>query len=295
MGKRRLGRGLGTLLTRKVEPVSPAEQVLEVALRDIKPNPWQPRAGIPKEALRGLVESIRANGVIQPIVLRRDAEGGFQIVAGERRWRAAMEAGLTEIPSVIREVPDTEMLLLALLENILREDLNPIERAQAYATLMKNLGWTQAQLAEHLSEGRATIANLVRLLELPEEIQDLVSRGTISAGHARALLGLDDPHAQARLCQRIVKESLSVRQTEDLVSAGTGRPVRSRRGKSTPPHIRELEERLQAALGAKITIKERRKGGRIIIDFFTHDDFDRILRIIEQGPPEEDALPKFHV
>jgi len=294
MAKRKLGRGLGSLLGRHTAGPAPSERVFTVALDQIEPNPWQPRSPLPHDALKPLIDSIRANGVLQPVVLRERGEGAYQLVAGERRWRAAGEAGLSEIPAVIRDVPDDQMLLLALLENVVREDLNPIERAQGYAALRKDLGWTQEQLAEQLGEGRATVANVLRLLELPEEIQDLVSRGTLSAGHGRAILALRDPQAQRKLCQRILRESLSVRQTEEIVSAA---PSASRKAASrtVPAHIRELQDRFQRALGAKVTIRERKKGGRIIIDFATHDDFDRILAMIEQTPSSPIDVRDFHV
>ncbi|KPJ56359.1 MAG: hypothetical protein AMS16_02550 [Planctomycetes bacterium DG_58] len=295
MAKRKLGRGLKVLLGEQTAQTPTSEDVLQVAVDEIKPNPWQPRRGISKEALEGLVDSIRTKGMLQPVVLRRDAEHGYQLVVGERRWRAAEQAGLTEIPAVIRQVTDDEMLLLALMENIQREDLNSIERAQAYVVLMKNAAWTQEQLAQHLGIARATVANTVRLLELPREIQDLVSRGTISAGHARAVLALGDEKAQRQLCQRVVREGLSVRQVEEI--AGTGRRAKKTiaPGRRPPAHIRELEERLSAALGAKVTIKERRKGGKIIVEFLTHDDFDRIVGIIEGQNGSENPEHEFHV
>jgi len=295
MARRKLGRGLGALLGRGIEEAPASTEVLHIPIRDIKPNPWQPRSDVRGDAFQGLVDSIRAQGVLQPILVRHGGGKIYEIIAGERRWRAAMEAGLEEIPAAIREVPDGEMPLLALLENIQREDLDPIERAHAYVTLMKSLAWTQEQLAEHLSEARATVANCVRLLELPEEIQVLVSRGTLSAGHGRALVSIRDPEAQKRLSQQIIKENLSVREVEEIVSGSRGAKPPSRRLRQTAPHIRELQERLSTALGARVTVKERRKGGRIIIDFFSHDDFDRILAIMEGGRKGKETSGDFHV
>lgn len=295
MDRPKLGRGLGVLLGRPTAEPEPTEQVLHVPLASIRPNPWQPRTGVTEEGLHGLVESIRANGILQPIVLRRLGDGAYEIVAGERRWRAAGLASLSEVPAVVRDVADNQMLLLALLENIQRENLNPIERAHGYTQLMKTFDWTQEQLAENIHEARATVANTVRLLELPQEIRDFVSRGTISAGHARAILALRDPEAQAKLCERIIKESLSVRQAEDIVNnvrvTLPGAPKR----RVTPAHIRDLQERLQHALGAKVTIRERKRGGRVTIDFFSHDDFERILTLLEQAPPTGEGGGKFHV
>jgi len=293
MAKPKLGRGLGALLGRHTAEPAADEHVLKIALDRIRPNPWQPRVKGPDEALKGLVESIRANGVLQPIVVRKRDEA-YEIVAGERRWRAAREAGLSEIPAVIRDVPNEQMLLLALLENVVREDLNAIERAHAYASVMKDLNWTQEQLASQIGDARATIANTVRLLELPDEIKDLVSRGTLTAGHARALLSLRDPHAQQRLCQRIIRDALSVRQAEQL-AAGIIAPSRQATAKPVPAHIRELQDRFERILGAKVIIKERRKGGRITIDFATHEDFERILALLEPAGPSSAPVHGFHV
>ncbi len=295
MDKPRLGRGLGALLGRPAEEPSPSEQVYRVPISDVRPNPWQPRSGVSEESLQSLVDSIRTNGVLQPIVLRRRGDAGYELVAGERRWRAAAMANLTEIPAVVRDVADNQMLLLALLENIQRENLNAIERAHGYVQLMKTFDWTQEQLAEHLHEARATVANTVRLLELPEELRDLVSRGTISAGHARAVLSLKDPDAQRKLCERIIKESLSVRQAEDLVNNVRVTIPGAPRRRVTPPHIRELQEKLQHALGAKVTIRERKRGGRVTIDFFSHDDFERILTLLEGARPAGEGGAGFHV
>lgn len=295
MDRPKLGRGLSTLLGRQPDEPDSTEQVLQVPLGDVRPNPWQPRTQIPEESLQGLVSSIKANGVLQPVILRKHPGGGFELVAGERRWRAAGLANLAQIPAVVRDVPDSQMLLLALLENIQREDLGAIERAHGYVRVMKSLEWTQEQLAEHLHEARTTVANTVRLLELPAEIQDLVSRGTISAGHGRALLSLKDPEAQMRLCRRIIAESLSVRQTEEAADSVrpivTGKPQR----KTVAPHIRELQDRLQHALGAKVVIKERKRGGRVTIDFFTHDDFERILALLERTQHTHEEGESFHV
>jgi ParB family chromosome partitioning protein len=283
MAKKTLGRGLAALLGRHPADEPSTTQVLEVPLREIKPNPWQPRVNVGTDTLQSLTESIRAHGVLQPLVLRRHQAGGYEIVAGERRWRAATQAGLSTVPAILRDVPDTHMLLFALLENLQREDLNPIERAHGYTTLMKSLGCTQERLAEHLGEARTTVSNTIRLLELPQDIQDLVSRGTLTAGHARALLALRDPQAQKRLCERILKENLSVRQVEQLTSGTVETPRVGRGARPIPPHIRELQERLQHALGAKVLIRERKRGGKITIEFSTHDDFDRILAILERA------------
>jgi ParB family chromosome partitioning protein len=295
MGKRKLGRGLGMLLGRRIEGEAGSSEVLQIPIGQIKPNPWQPRSDVRGEAFQGLVDSIRAKGVLQPILVRRRKDGGYEIIAGERRWRAAGEAGLSEMPAAIRDASDAEMPLLALMENIQREDLDPIERANAYVTLMRTLGWTQEQLAEHVSEARATIANSVRLLELPQEIQALVSRGTLSAGHGRALAGIRDAEAQKRLCRQIIRENLSVRDVEELVSGSKPPGTVARRARLVPPHIRELQERLSGSLGARVTVKERKRGGRVIIDFRSHEDFERVLGMLEGGRKGKEGKADFHV
>jgi len=295
MAGRKLGRGLGALLGRRMVAEGGSSEVLQIAIGQIKPNPWQPRSDVRGDAFQGLVDSIRAKGVLQPILVRRRTDGGYEIVAGERRWRAAAEAGLAEMPATIRHVSDEEMPLLALLENIQREDLDPIERANAYLTLMKSTGWTQEQLAERVSEARATIANSVRLLELPKDIQALVSRGTLSAGHARALVSVRDPDTQKRLCQQTIRDNLSVRELEELVSGAKPAGVTTRRARLVPPHIRELQERLSSFFGARVTVKERKRGGRVIIDFRSHDDFDRILSLLEGMRKGKEKKEDFHV
>jgi ParB family chromosome partitioning protein len=292
---RKLGRGLGALLGRRIEQESGSAEVLQIPIGQIKPNPWQPRTEVRGDAFQGLVDSIRAKGVLQPILVRRRGDGGYEIIAGERRWRAATDAGLAEMPAAIREASDSEMPLLALLENIQREDLDPIERANAYVTVMRTLSWTQEQLAQHVSEARATVANSVRLLELPEEIQAFVSRGTLSAGHGRALVTIRDPAAQKRLCQQIIQENLSVREIEELVSGAKPAGTATRRARQVAPHIRELQERLSGWFGARVTVKERKRGGRLVIDFRTHDDFDRILAMLEAGRKGKEGKAEFHV
>ena len=294
MTKRRLGRGLGALLGAGSGEAEPGERVAELSVDEVRPNPWQPRREISDEALEGLVESIRTNGVLQPIVVRK-LSTGYELIAGERRWRAARRAGFAQVPAIVRNVSDEKMLEFALVENIQRQDLDAIEKARAYLRLIKDLGWTQEQAASHVGEARATVANTIRLLELPEELQDLVSRGTITAGHGRALLRLRTLEAMTRLAKRIVAEGLSVRQVEEIVSNTPQIARTPSRGRKTPPHIREIEERLQRALATKVTVKERRKGGKIIVEFFNNDDFERIIGVIESGSSPSSAGDGFHV
>ena len=287
MAKRRLGRDLSTLLENRTS-VTPQEDVIvadapadEVPVDRITPNRFQPRETVSPEALEGLVESIRREGVLQPIVVRQLPEGVYELVAGERRWRAAQKAGLKTIPAVVREVGDDRLLELALIENVQREDLNPIEQAKAYRQIMTELQLTQEDAAKRLGQQRSTLANALRLLELPEDIQNLVSRGTITAGHARAILSLSDPQSQLALAKRIIGEGLSVRAAETAVASLLGRPSAIKTGKGPKaPHIRELEDQLRIVLGTEVLVKERRRGGRIIIDFKSHQQFEHILSVL---------------
>lgn len=300
MSKRKLGRGLSSLLaartpsptaTSAVTPETmaiptPQSVITQIPTASIQPNRWQPRTEVSDDTLDGLAESIRRDGLLQPIVVRAAKDGVYELIAGERRWRATMKAGIETIPATVRDVDDNQALELALIENVQRDDLNPIEQAKAYKQLKTVLNLSQEEVATRLGQQRSTLANFLRLLELPEELQELVSRGTITAGHARAILGLPDGQTQLVLAKRIIKEGLSVRATEAVVARLVGRkPTAKAAARAKPPHIRELEDRLAQALGTAVTVKERRRGGRIIIDFASHNDFDRLINMLA---PETD-------
>ena len=279
MTQRKLGRGLDSLIQNSA--IVASEEVTLVSVSDISPNTRQPRSDFDQERLTGLAQSITENGLLQPVLLRR-TESGFEVVAGERRWRAARLAGLDTIPAVIRDVADEKVLELAIIENIQREDLNPIERGRAYKTLIDDLRLTQDQAAGRLGISRTNLANTIRLLDLPDDIQTLVSRGTITYGHARALLGLPSVEDQLKLAARIVRDDLSVRQTENLVARArqTSHPAaKTPPEKPKSPQIRSLENRLRAALGARVAINvSAKKGhGKIVVDFYSDDDFERIF------------------
>jgi len=230
--------------------------------------------------LEGLKVSIREHGVLQPIVVRPVGDR-YQVVAGERRLRAAREVGIGEVPAIVREVPDEKMLEVALVENLQREDLNPIEKAEGFRAYLAETGRTQEEAAGHLGLDRSTVANMIRLLELPEEVQNLVRRGSVTMGHARAILAIGSGKRQIEVAERVAREGLSVRQVERLASGmrPAGR-VRAKVEKS--PHVRVLEGRLREALGTKVTIEEGSKPGtgRIIIEFYSHEDLDRVLEIL---------------
>jgi len=275
----RLARGLDFLLSGEVRPGE--STVSSIPVDRIRPNPHQPRDRFVEEDLADLTASIRVQGVLQPVIVRR-SEDGYELVAGERRWRASQRAGLTEIPAVLRDVDDNQMLELALVENIQRSDLGAIEIARGYATYMERLGLTQEEVGERMGRSRSAVANAVRLLELPQDIQDSVSRETISAGHARALLGLPDAESQRAMLRKIVTDGLSVRATEKLVKAHASRqgatPTKAPTARSE--QIVALEATLRDSLQTRVRVDDRGGKGRIVIDYFSVEDLDRLLQTL---------------
>jgi ParB family chromosome partitioning protein len=256
----------------------------EIELESIQPNASQPRRTFDQEALAELSESIRQHGVLQPIVVRRKGEG-WELIAGERRWRGARLAGLTHIPAVVRDVPDAQMLELALVENVQREDLDPLERAEGYKQLMSQLGLTQDDVARRVGLKRSTIANHLRLLELPPEAKQAVRQGLITMGHARALLGLVRPVDIVGLVPRIAREQLSVRQVEDLVRRRNARGEKQESGSNDaplpPPWQRELEARMRHSLGCRVRLRNSAGfRGEIVIQYSDRSELDRLCGIL---------------
>jgi len=286
----RLGRGFDALIRRTSDDTPQEQKVIEVPVADIHPNPNQPRQDFDPESLSELVGSITRNGILQPILVRADAHG-YQLIAGERRWRAAQQAGFATIPVIIRPASDNESLELALIENIQRKDLNPIEQAHAYKDLIERFGITQEEAAERLGKKRSSIANILRLLDLPHDIQESVSRGTLTMGHARALLALPDRSDQRHLAERVARDELSVRQTEQLVAKHLSRASKtSAVQEQKPPHILDLEGKLRHALGTRVAIIQKRSDrGQIVIDFFSDDDFQRVLGIVLRAATDQPA------
>jgi ParB family chromosome partitioning protein len=275
-----LGRGLSALIPDAAAPAV-SERALDVDSDLLRPNPLQPRTTMDEGRIEELAQSIRANGIIQPIVVRK-VEGGYEIVAGERRWRASQRAGLLKVPVVVRDVPDERLLAVALIENIQREDLNPIEEAHAYRRLADEYQLTQEQIADAVGKDRSSIANYVRLLKLPQEVRASVGAGVLSMGHARAILGLPDQGAQLRVARDVLARSLSVRETEALVKkASEPAPVKAPVEKDV--HTRAAEERMRFALGTRVRIIRKRKGGQIEIDFGSEDELQRIFEILTEG------------
>jgi len=283
MARKALGRGLEALLPKptaaptSADGAAPEQQPLgaitEVDIDLVRPNPRQPREHFKEAALETMAASLRERGMLQPLVVRRQGDG-YQIIAGERRWRAAQRAGWHRVPVVVREATTTEALELALIENVQREDLNPLEEARAYEFLSSDAGLTQEQIAERVGRERSTVANYVRLLSLPERIQELLVDGSLRMGHARAILGLEGRAAQTRLAEAVVSAGLSVRQTESRVRAARSSARRGERPAEDPDTV-AAEERLSRALGAPVKIRGKEKG-RIEIRFANLDELDRL-------------------
>ena len=271
-----LGRGLSALIPDTPAPAAPAaaDRSLDVDTDLLRPNKFQPRSHVDDDRIEELSRSVRSHGIIQPIVVRK-VEQGYEIVAGERRWRAAQRAGLLKVPVVVRDYPENRLLSAALIENIQREDLNPIEEAVAYRRLSDEFHLTQEQIADAVGKDRSSIANTVRLLRLPQEVRANVASNTLSMGHARALLALTDENAQLRLARDIVARSLSVRETEALVKKAA-EPAATKPAQTTDVHTRAAEEKLRLALGTRARIVRKGKGGRIEIDFVNEDELQRL-------------------
>jgi ParB family transcriptional regulator, chromosome partitioning protein len=287
MNRKALGRGLGALLSSD-RTIDLGTEPSEVDLNSIVPGPMQPRTTFDEAALATLAESIASHGIVQPLLVRRRGEG-FELIAGERRWRAAKMAGLERVPVLVKDVADKDLLEIALIENIQREDLNPIEEAQAYQRLIESVGLTQEALATRIGRDRSYITNYLRLLRLPEDLQQLVKEGKLSTGHARTILGVSQEDLQRKLARQVIEEGLSVRATELLVQkAATDRPVRAPRvSPAVDPNIRAAETKLRRALGTQVRIiplgNEGR--GRIEISFYNIQDLDRIYELLMKATP----------
>ncbi|ECR3485852.1 TPA: ParB/RepB/Spo0J family partition protein [Listeria innocua] len=277
-----MAKGLGKGINALFNNVDTNEETVQnIAIKEIKPNPYQPRKIFDAKAINELRDSIKIHGVLQPIILR-NTDKGYEIVVGERRFRAAKEAKLKEIPAVVRDLTEEEMMELSVIENLQREDLSPLEEAESYQFLMKKLGLTQAKLAERVGKSRPYIANFVRLLTLPEEVQVMLRDGSLSAGHGRVLLGLKLKKNIVPTAKKAVAQGLTVRQLEDVinnlnenVSRETIKPAR------VPIFIRESESQLRDKFGTAVSIKRRDKKGKIEIEFLSDDDLDRILEILD--------------
>jgi len=280
MAKQALGRGLSALLGENTGNKTESNQ-LELDIDLIEPNPEQPRTRFTEASLDELAQSIEANGIVQPIVVRRRGSR-YQIIAGERRWRAAQRAGLRKIPVTYKEVEDEKLLELALVENIQRQELNPIEEAQAYRKLIDNIGLTQEELSSRVGRERTLIATALRLLKLPEDIQNLIQDGKLSTGHGRALLLSEDKDIQRRVTRIIIEKDLSVRETERQVKAATATAAQRKSIITKDANIRSAETRLMRELGTNVKITPKGKGntGKIEIEYYSLDDLDRLFQML---------------
>jgi ParB family transcriptional regulator, chromosome partitioning protein len=277
-----LGKGLNALFNSG--EISKDEIVREIKVRELRPNPYQPRKSFRLEAIEELKQSIMEHGILQPIIARESIKG-YEIVAGERRYRAAKEAGLKTVPVVVRKLSEQQMMELAILENLQREDLNPIEEAVAYQTLLEKLEFTQEQLANRLGKSRPHIANHVRLLSLPEGIRRYISDGEISMGHGRALLGLKKKELLNPVVDKILKEGMNVRQLEQYIhqlNDTVSRETKTKKQEKKDIFIKQRETSLRERLGTSVTIKQSKKKGKIEIEFFSKEDLERILDLIDQ-------------
>ena len=283
--KRALGRGLSALIPQASVPVQgelpPATGIVRIPVEHVLRDPTQPRKTFDEAKLRELAESIRTQGIIQPVLVRRDGSD-YRLIAGERRWRAAQLAGLHEIPAVVRDVSAAEAFELALVENLQRTDLNPLEEAQGYRRLIQEFGLTQDQVGERVGRDRTSIANALRLLQLPDGVKELLASGALGMGHARALLGMAPGAELVRTAERIVREQLSVRETERIVrTARPSSPSPARKpGGSTA--ARAVVEDLQRRLGTKVRLEDRGGKGTLEIDFFSYEDLERILALLRR-------------
>lgn len=289
--KKGLGKGLDALFssseinTQEIS-ISNTEKNIEngisyININNIKPNEKQPRKTFDEEKIAELADSIQEHGLIQPVILRKSGKG-YEIVAGERRWRACRKAGLKEIPCIIKDIDDEENMLIAIIENMQREDLNPIEEAEGVNQMIDVFGMTQEQVSKSVGKSRPYITNLLRLLKLPEEVRDLVSDGTLSAGHARAIAGLSGKKNQIELAEKVAKNGLSVRETEKLIkeqNSPAKKPAKRKAEKNAD--VKRVEEDLKAVMGTKVTLSQNGKKGKIEIEYYSREELERLIELLK--------------
>jgi len=281
MERKALGKGISALIPER--EVERKEEIIYVQTGQIKPNPFQPREDFDTQGIEELAQSIKEKGVIQPLLVRRKGDY-YELIAGERRLRAAQLLNLEELPIIIKDVEDRDSLELALIENIQRQDLNPIEEAHAYQYLIDKFQVTQDKISAVLGKARATITNTLRLLKLPQEVQEEMKKGRISFAHGRALLEIEDVNQQRRLAQEVISKGLSVRELENLIKRSRPKGIKRRMGQAMrEPYLAVLEEELQQIIGTKIRISKRKKRGHILIEFYSQEDLERIVGILKGG------------
>lgn len=285
-----LGRGLDALLPEETEIAQGAVQ--EIAIGDIDPNPDQPRRTFPEESLTQLAQSIQEQGVLQPLLVAPGDFGRYLLVAGERRWRAARRAGLETVPCIVRSLSASQQMEIALIENLQREDLNPLEVAQGIRSLMQEFGYTQEQVAQRLSKSRPTVANLLRLLSLPEEVMELIRQGVLTAGHARVLAGLDSAEEQLLLAKEAVEKGYSVRQLEAAAAerrkAAAAKPPVKKPARTLSVELTELEGRIRETMGVRATLTGSEKKGRIVLQYYSKEELEHLSELIGRlGGPQD--------
>lgn len=277
MEKKALGKGLAALLPES-EARETGQTIHMIPVAQIVPNRYQPRKTFVEEELRDLVESVKQHGILQPVLVRRKGEDRYELIAGERRFRAAKSAQLPAVPAVIRKSSDDESTILSLIENIQRSNLNPVEEARAYRQLIDELGMTQETVAERVGRDRASVANICRILSLPHEVQGMVASGRLTMGHAKVILGIKKSEDQLTLAKRILRDQLSVRQVEQLVKKRSGK-AKSRPSAGSPVPA-DVEDRLRKHLGTKVVIRSKRSGGELVLTYYSRDDLTRIVDVI---------------
>jgi ParB family chromosome partitioning protein len=274
-----LGRGLGALIPRT------AAGLRDIPVDAIRPNPWQPRTEFDEPELEELAQSIREHGVLQPVLVSQQPDGTFQLITGERRWRAVQRAGLPTVPALVKEATPQASLELALVENIQRRDLNPLEEAHAFRQLIDEHGLTQEQLGQRIGKSRVSISNTLRLLHLPDSVRDALANGSITEGHARAILMANGEAQRLRVLARVVAEHLSVRDTEALAREADVRRARSTGAPVSDPDVARLEDALRQALGTRVKLLRGRHGGKLVIHFFSDDELHGLFEALTRGAP----------
>ncbi len=281
MAKKALGKGLGAIIQ---HPVETSEQVVHIPVEKIKANVYQPRRKFDQKRFAELVDSIKEKGILNPVTVRK-AGDGYELIAGERRYRAAKQLNMDKIFAIVKTANNEESLELALIENLQREDLNPVEEAEGYKKLMDSFGLTQDLVAQKVGKNRVTVANILRLLSLPVKLRKYLEDGELTPGHAKVILGIKNPQRQVETGEKAVKEGMSVRQLEEFIGEKSQVPgvAKGKTSKETPSHIKHLEDRLREALKTKVKIKDRKNKGRIEIEYYSLDELDRILEFFDVG------------
>jgi len=286
-----LGRGIETLLPSRQpsapadpQPIHRGEAIHQLAVELIDRNPYQTRTGIDEAALQELADSIKATGVLQPITVRAVPGGRYQLIAGERRWLASQRAGKATVPAIVRQVSNEQAMEITIIENLQREDLNPIEQARAFERLANEFGLTQEQISVRTGKERSSVANFVRLLRLPAQVQAYVAGGHVSVGHAKVLLTLDSPEAIAKIAERVIAEGLTVRETEEAVEDWLHpvdrKAIKELQERLVDPNVREAEKELERALGVRVRINDRKGRGKIVLEYSSLEDYDRIVAVL---------------